>query len=411
MMKILVIGGRQESPPNNRLISFFKVFKMNFNSNILIISFPNPKQNLKNKSLRLIKDMILVINLPFIEISSNRFKNFIFRYINYVKFINYIIKSYKPDIIYVCDFPNIYLTYIFFLKIISKLKCVLIGEWYDKNTLSNFDKIFNRKSIITNIAAIINEYFGMFSYDYILYSSDNFQSIFKRFKLKKIKAIKIIPAVDSFLFKPYPKKNSREIINNMFGQKIFSETNYYILFYMGGNFDYYFQLKFIISLRKYLDKNITIVVKSPEDNPLIEKFKAYFPENLIFINKYINNIIMPYFISSFDLGIYISDKRIINENFRYPYRMLECLACGLPILMIGNVGELARTIINYKCGIVLEEKDYNKIAKKISDTIKDKEKMALFSYNARKFAEKVSMEATAKFLYWFFKLIIDDRDF
>jgi glycosyltransferase involved in cell wall biosynthesis len=116
---------------------------------------------------------------------------------------------------------------------------------------------------------------------------------------------------------------------------------------------------------------------------------------------------MPYFISSFDLAIYISNIRIVNENFRYPYRMLECLACGLPIVMIGNVGELARTIINYKCGVVLDREDYNEAAKIISEILNDKEKLSLFSYNARKFAEKVSMERTSKLLNSFFSLIID----
>jgi glycosyltransferase involved in cell wall biosynthesis len=262
--------------------------------------------------------------------------------------------------------------------------------------------------MFNNFLSIINEFLAMFCCDYILYSSDNFKFIFNKFnKLKKINAIKIIPPVDTTTLRPYPKDESREIINNVCNQKIFSEGSHYILFYMGGNFDYYFQLKFIILLRKYLDKNIKIVIKSPGNNPQIEKLKAYFPDNLILIDKYINEKIMPYFISSFDLAIYISNIRIVNENFRYPYRMLECLACGLPIVMIGNVGELARTIINYKCGVVLDREDYNEAAKIISEILNDKEKLSLFSYNARKFAEKVSMERTSKLLNSFFSLIID----
>jgi glycosyltransferase involved in cell wall biosynthesis len=400
-MRILVIDSKDGSSPNVRIINFFKNFRIKFSHSILILSFPDAKI----KGSKINNDLINVIKFPLINFSSNRIKNFFFKYIIYVKIINKIIQAYKPDIIFISDFPNIYLTYIFFLKAISRLKCKLIAEWYDKNTLSNYDKIFNRKSFLSNLASTINEYFGMFSYDYILYSSENFKSIFKSFKLKKINGIKVIPPIDSTLFRPYPKKISREIVNNTLGKRIFSEMNQYILFYMGGNFDYYFQLKSIILLRKYLDKNINIVIKSPENNPQIEKLKAYFPDNLILIDKYIDKKIMPYFISSFDLAIYVSNKRILNENFRYPYRMLECLACGLPIVMIGNVGELARTIINYKCGIVLDKEDYKEAAKIISEILKDKERLDLFSYNARKFAEEVSMESTTKLLNSFFNII------
>jgi len=402
-MRILVIDSKDGSPPNIRIMNYFKSFKMKFRHSILILSFPDPKI----EGSKVNNDSINIIKLPIVNFSSNRLKNFFFRYIIYVRILNKIIQVYKPHIIFVSDFPNIYLTYIFFLKAISKLKCKLVAEWYDKNTLSNYDKIFNRKSFLSNLASIINEYFGMFSYDYILYSSEDFKSILKSFKLKKINGIKVIPPVDSTQLRPYPKSVSREFINSMLGNRIFSEKDDYVLFFMGGNFDYYFQLKSIVLLRKYLDKNINIVIKSPKNDPKIEKLKAYFPDNLVLIDKYIDKKIMPYFISSFDLAIYISDKRVLNENFRYPYRMLECLACGLPIVMIGNVGELARTIANYKCGIVLDKEDYKEAAKIISEILKDKEKLNLFSYNARNFAENVSMESTSKFLNSFFKIIAE----
>ena len=325
-MKILVIDSGYESSPYRRLVNFFNKVGIKFNSDIMIISFSNTN----NKSIKAIdfsKGAVQIIILSQIGggSSSSRFKNFLLNYINYRKVINCFANLYKPNIMYISDFANLFNTYIYILKLIGKLKVKLVAEWYDKNSIITFDKIFNASySIFNNFLSIINEFLAMFSCDYILYSSDNFKFIFNKFnRFKKINAIKIIPPVDAITLRPYPKDESREVINNIFNQKIFSEGEHYILFYMGGNFDYYFQLKFIILLRKYLDKSITIVVKSPGNNSQIEKFKAYFQDNLIYIDKYIDKKIMPYFISSFDLAIYISDKRVLNENFRYPYRMLS----------------------------------------------------------------------------------------
>ena len=334
-MKILVI----DSSPYKRLVNLFNKVGIKFNSDFMIISFSNTN-NKTIKAIDFSKRAVYIIILTQLDrgSSAGRFKNFLLNYINYNKVINYIFSLYKPNIIYSWDLGNLFHTYIYILKLIGKLKVKLVANWYDKNSIIIFDKIFNSSySIFNNFLSIINEFLAMFSCDYILYCSDNFKSIFNKFnRFKKINAIKIIPPVDAITLRPYPKDESREVINNIFNQKIFSKGNHYILFFMGGNFDYYFQLKSIILLRKYLDKKITVVVKSPGTNSQIEKLKAYFQDNLVLIDKYIDKKIMPYFISSFDLAIYISDKRVLNENFRYPYRMLECLACGLSF----NISEI-----------------------------------------------------------------------
>jgi len=83
-MRILVIDSKDGSPPNIRIMNYFKSFKMKFRHSILILSFPDPKI----EGSKVNNDSINIIKLPIVNFSSNRLKNFFFRYIIYVRILN-----------------------------------------------------------------------------------------------------------------------------------------------------------------------------------------------------------------------------------------------------------------------------------------------------------------------------------
>jgi hypothetical protein len=121
-MKILVIDGIYETSPYRRLVNFFNKVGIKFNSDIMIISFSNT-DNKAIKAIDFSKRAVYIIILTQLErgSSSSRFKYFLFNYINYRKIINYIVNLYRPNIIYISDFANLYHIYIF-SKVNSKIK-------------------------------------------------------------------------------------------------------------------------------------------------------------------------------------------------------------------------------------------------------------------------------------------------
>jgi glycosyltransferase involved in cell wall biosynthesis len=288
------------------------------------------------------------------------------------------------------------------------LNVSIVAEWYDKVSLYSYKKIFRNKPWPINLISIALEYLNMNVFDYILFTSEDYLSILNKRILKKNSYMKILPSVDSELFRPYAKEKARVLFNNLINDKIFDPNNKYILLYIGGNFDYYFQIKDVILITKIIEKiskNIITIIKVPYKFPGLEKFKKYSSNNLIFFDKFIERDKLPLFLSSFDLAIYITDENIVNEHYRFPYRMLECLACGIPIFTVGNVGELARTINKYKCGLVIEKVDYHEIAKEIVNLINNNEILNKYSMNAREFANRASMENNAKILDVFLKML------
>jgi len=77
-----------------------------------------------------------------------------------------------------------------------------------------------------------------------------------------------------------------------------------------------------------------------------------------------------------------------------PTKTFEYFACELPVFAYGNSAELERTIIDSGAGKFVRTDDPQKISESLIQLLSNKDSLATFSKNGRKYVKK-NMELTS----------------
>jgi len=147
------------------------------------------------------------------------------------------------------------------------------------------------------------------------------------------------------------------------------------LLYLGSCGTFYnfnLVLFFFKLLNEKTDSNLTLTLNNPECITK-ENIKEINSNKNIFLFKKLKRTEVPKLIKTSNFSIFFYKTPNSGKGF-FPTRMGESLACGLPVITNGGVGDCSEIIEENRIGVILDEpneKTISKAIKRILELVKD----------------------------------------
>lgn len=186
--------------------------------------------------------------------------------------------------------------------------------------------------------------------------------------LKKLKYV--TNGTDLNFFRPLPKEEKREEMNIPSQKMIFGYV---------GAFDKWQGIEKFIELSKRVNNESILFL-------MVGGEKKYITENLIAVPK-VEKTKVPDYYAICDVLVLPRPKHLVTE-VAAPTKFAEYVAMGKPVLTT-PVGDAAKLVSEYKCGIVTESDDVESLLKGLLELKNMSEnELYIMGQNSRKLAEK-----------------------
>lgn len=196
------------------------------------------------------------------------------------------------------------------------------------------------------------------------------------------------------VFKPLDKSNCRRLLN--------LNNDFYIGFV--GSFGTWHGIDNIFSAASHLKKFKYDEIKffligncdSEEKKRLTNLMTKLGIEKCLIFAGEIEYSKIPIYINSFDIGLaQLTNYSSIGAGS--PLKVFEYLACGIPVIVSENLGEIAQIIRVNNCGYIFKQDDINDLTNIIIDAYHKKENLSRLGRNSRALAiSKFSWQKNAE---------------
>jgi glycosyltransferase involved in cell wall biosynthesis len=288
-------------------------------------------------------------------------------------FFYLLFTSKKKELILITSPPFIVFLGLFFKKIRNQKYHLIIWDLYP-DALTNFN-ILSEKSLVVKCWRKIN--IRCFNEAQNIFTLGEHLSLaIKKYTHKTPEIIQ--NWVDTEFIKPMPKSE------NPFIAKYQLEDKFIVMY--SGNMGVTHDIESIVYTAEILKHNTTIfflIIGGGAKKAKIEKILAEKKLNNILLLPYQEKEILPYSLSSADVGVVTLDNGA--ESISVPSKTYYTLAAGSAIIALASLeSELALLIEKYQCGSIFDAKDCQKIADYILYLSENNTELDRLKLNSRK---------------------------
>ncbi|MHB1041647.1 MAG: glycosyltransferase family 4 protein [Eubacteriales bacterium] len=368
MMKACLIIAHSFSPPHAFTFSIAKILRKN-GFNVTIIGAGNrrlPKEDALGNEIRLLRSRSDGIYFsPFISL------------LNPLTLISLFVKALreKADIYWCHGYGMIPI--MLALKILSKRVIYDVGDDDPSNYSYIVRNYFHLGLIATLVEKIFRsiEYFAIKHVDYVICLTETL----RKDRLKYNHKSKVIYYCIDPVFNPFniDKKLAREF------------KNYTVIIYTGtispkkGSKEI---LEAFEIIKKQVPNALLMMVgaSSPESNES-ETEKLFNKTRDVIVTGWLSYIEMPKYIWLAKVGLAIVKPANYSYQISVPFKLLEQMACGLPVIAPKGLPEVERIVRTAECGLLVDANDPSQIADAVIQLLQDEKTRSTMGENARNY--------------------------
>jgi len=281
----------------------------------------------------------------------------------------------KADLYYCCEYAM--LPVAFMLKILSKR----VIHSVEDDDPSNFSYVIRNHLRLGFIATMAEKVFRHLEHiaikrvDYVVTLTESL----RKDRLKYNQRIKAIYYCIDPVFHP----------NNTDNNLVERFRDYKIIIYSGtinpkkGSMEI---LDAFNKVKKRVPNALLLMVgaSSPKSNDVgIKRFSSKIPD--VIITGWLPYTDMPKYICLGKVGLAIVKPANYSYRISVPYKLLEQMACGLPVIAPKGLPEVERIVRSAECGLLVDVNDPSKIADAVVQLLQDEKTRSAMGENARNY--------------------------
>jgi len=278
----------------------------------------------------------------------------------------FITVSQKIDVIHarntMCAFIGILPLIVLRKRLIFDIRGFMAEEYVDAN-------LWSRDSLVYKVVTGLEEYFIRRADEIVVLNKRTKDLLLDNHGVKNVTVLPTCVNLESFVVGETPTKRFTIVYVGSIG-------TWYMLKEM---VDFY-------NVMLGLDKTATFLILSQTDKKVIEQNIPKSIRSKIVINT-VNPKEVPYYLNSAEMGIFFI-KSCFSKTASCPTKFSEYLACGLPVIINGNIGDTERVVKENRIGVVVNNfsiPEYKKAIYQLKGLLKEGNEL---KNRCRKVAEK-----------------------